>query len=328
MADYKAIHGKNILHVASDLDSAEGEGQIWFNTTSSDYKTIVKATAAWASGGAMNTARRNVGSAGATQSSAMVAAGTPPQTGITETYDGTSWTEVGDLNQVRVSPEGDGPITAALMIGGYTDPPTVFRDETELYNGTSWTELNDLNTGRDSGSAMGTSTAMEFVGGAAGGNQDISETFDGTSWTEGSDLNTGRHSAGPAGTATAGAIFGGLPASNPPISLHEQHDGSSWTEVADLNTGRYTGAGCGTQTAALYACGNTGSITGVSEIWDGTAWAATATASEARQGLGGAGTTSAAAIYGGINPPLSPAFRATTEEYTGPSVVAASVTST
>ena len=78
----------------------------------------------------------------------------------------------------------------------------------------------------------------------------------------------------------------------------------------------------------MYACGNTGSITGVSEIWNGTAWAATATASEARQGLGGAGTTSAAAIYGGINPPLSPAFRATTEEYTGTSVVAASVTST
>ena len=42
MPDYKAIHGKNILHVASDLDNAEAEGQIWFNTTSSDYKTIIK----------------------------------------------------------------------------------------------------------------------------------------------------------------------------------------------------------------------------------------------------------------------------------------------
>ena len=42
MADYKAIHGKNILSIASDLDNAEGEGQIWFNTTSSDYKTIIK----------------------------------------------------------------------------------------------------------------------------------------------------------------------------------------------------------------------------------------------------------------------------------------------
>ena len=56
MADYKAIHGKNILHVASDLDNAEGEGQIWFNTTSSDYKTITKVAGSWATGGTLGTA--------------------------------------------------------------------------------------------------------------------------------------------------------------------------------------------------------------------------------------------------------------------------------
>jgi hypothetical protein len=42
MPDYKAIHGKNIQHLASDLDTAEAEGEIWFNTASSDYKPIVK----------------------------------------------------------------------------------------------------------------------------------------------------------------------------------------------------------------------------------------------------------------------------------------------
>ena len=57
MAYYKAIHGKNILSLASDLDNAEGEGQIWFNTTSSDYKTIVKVAGTWATGGAMGTGR-------------------------------------------------------------------------------------------------------------------------------------------------------------------------------------------------------------------------------------------------------------------------------
>ena len=64
MADYKAIHGKNIQHLASDLDNAEGEGEIWFNTTSSDYKTIVKVAGAWASGGNLNTARDLGGSLG------------------------------------------------------------------------------------------------------------------------------------------------------------------------------------------------------------------------------------------------------------------------
>ena len=42
MADYKAIKGKTILSIASDLDNAEGAGQIWFNNTSGDYKTITK----------------------------------------------------------------------------------------------------------------------------------------------------------------------------------------------------------------------------------------------------------------------------------------------
>ena len=34
MADYKEIKGKTVLSIASDLDNAAGEGQIWFNTTS------------------------------------------------------------------------------------------------------------------------------------------------------------------------------------------------------------------------------------------------------------------------------------------------------
>ena len=72
MPDYKAIHGKNIQHLASDLDNAEGEGQIWFNTTTSDYKTIVKVAGAWATGGTMNTGRYWPGGAGGAQTSAVV----------------------------------------------------------------------------------------------------------------------------------------------------------------------------------------------------------------------------------------------------------------
>ena len=45
MADYKAIKGKPVLNLASDLDNAEGEGEIWFNTASGDFKTIIAAGA-------------------------------------------------------------------------------------------------------------------------------------------------------------------------------------------------------------------------------------------------------------------------------------------
>ena len=57
MTDYKAIKGKTILSVASDL-GAEGEGEIWFNTASSDFKTIV-AVGSWASGGDLNDSRKD-----------------------------------------------------------------------------------------------------------------------------------------------------------------------------------------------------------------------------------------------------------------------------
>ena len=72
MTDYKAIHGKNVLHVASDLDNAEGEGQIWFNTTTSDYKTITKVAGSWATGNSLNTARYTTGGFGI-QTAAIVA---------------------------------------------------------------------------------------------------------------------------------------------------------------------------------------------------------------------------------------------------------------
>ena len=57
MTDYKAIKGKHVLSIASDLDNAEGEGQIWFNTTSADFKTIVKVAGAWSTGANVGTAR-------------------------------------------------------------------------------------------------------------------------------------------------------------------------------------------------------------------------------------------------------------------------------
>ena len=78
MTDYKAIKGKTILSVASDL-GAEGEGEIWFNTASSDFKTIV-AVGSWASGGDLNDSRKDTAGCG-TQTAALCMGGISP--GIT-----------------------------------------------------------------------------------------------------------------------------------------------------------------------------------------------------------------------------------------------------
>ena len=88
MPDYKAIKGKTILNIASDLDNAEAEGEIWFNTTTSDYKTLIKAAGAWSSGGNMNTARSQLGGGGIQTAAIGFGGNTGSRTAVTETYDG------------------------------------------------------------------------------------------------------------------------------------------------------------------------------------------------------------------------------------------------
>jgi len=144
MTTYKAIHGKLIQALAADPDSAAYEGQIWFNTTSSDYKTITKAAGAWGTGGNLNTAKR-YGSTAGTQTAGLYFGGSPGSTIAEETeeYNGSAWTAGGDLNTARYDTTGFGTQTAGVCVGGTGDT-----DATEEYNGTSWTAVINLPTAR------------------------------------------------------------------------------------------------------------------------------------------------------------------------------------
>ena len=75
MTDYKIIKGKTVQSLAEDLDSSAGEGQIWFNTASGDYKTIAKVAGSWATGGNLNTARSAGAAAGSGRDSALIFGG-------------------------------------------------------------------------------------------------------------------------------------------------------------------------------------------------------------------------------------------------------------
>ena len=55
---------------------------------------------AWASGGSMNTGRDSLAGTGI-QTSALAVGGSPGDKGETEYYNGSSWTELGDLNTSR-----------------------------------------------------------------------------------------------------------------------------------------------------------------------------------------------------------------------------------
>jgi hypothetical protein len=122
MADYKNIKGFNIQYLDSDPPNPI-EGQMWFNSTSQTLKGVVAATiadATWASGGDLNTGRNGILGRAGTQTAALVAAGSEAPASATvntELYDGSSWTEVNNVNQARQDGGGAGATnTAALNI--------------------------------------------------------------------------------------------------------------------------------------------------------------------------------------------------------------------
>jgi len=247
MATYKEIKGTQIEVLASD-PSNPVEGQVWYNSTSNVLKGSVLTTAGtWATANAMNNARFNLAGTGST-TAGLAFGGEPPGGGgspraFTETWNGSAWTEVGDLNVGREAIHGAGTQPAAIAAGGAPTPA-----DTELWNGVSWTEVADMNSGRHSGTMAGaTNTAALYMGGTPGGVQ-LTESWNGTGWTEVNDLNTGRTSLSGSGTYTSAVASGGSPSSTDTAT--ETWNGTNWTTEGNLNTGRELAGAAGSDNSA------------------------------------------------------------------------------
>ena len=137
----------------------------------------------------------------------------PSRPSTVEKWDGSSWTEVGDVNTARSDFLGAaGTVTAGLIYGGSTPASTV---NTEEWNGSSWTETGNLNTATTGSHGWGTTTAALCVAGArnppGSGTQANCEQWNGSSWTEVADVSENKYLLGGtcAGTTSAGACFGG-----------------------------------------------------------------------------------------------------------------------
>src|SRR5210317_1938409 len=148
MAEYKGIFGTKIQNYTSDPDNPI-TGQVWYNESSQTMKFQYPTTvSAWSTGGSLTTNRYQVGSNGP-QTDALAYGGNlvPGESAANELYNGTSWTELADLNTARRLSEGAGvSSTSALNFGGYNG--TAPTGLTESWNGSSWTEVNDMGTGR------------------------------------------------------------------------------------------------------------------------------------------------------------------------------------
>jgi len=227
-----------------------------------------------------------------------------------ESYDGSSWTEVGDLNAARSYSGGAGTQTAALAIGNTTAPKAA----NESWNGSAWTEVNDLNTGRSYAMWSGIQTSALAGAGYTTTMVNNTETWDGTSWTEASEVNEARDGVACAGQSnTAGLIAGGYHTTSPPTNTAntEIWNGSSWTEVNNLNVKTRAGTGGGTTTAAFCAGGANDPPSGPpwqvttanTEYFDGTSWTELNDLSSAVQEQCGRGGTAAAFSAGGSPSP-------------------------
>jgi len=310
----------------------------------------------WTAGGALNTTRFAGGGFGASNTAAVIAGGSrspgSAQGGETETYNGTAFTEVADLNQIRGETYGGAGTSTAGIIYGGRSPPSTNRANAENWNGSSWTETGDLNTARAEIAGTGESyTAAIAVGGYTTTAVANVETWNGSSWTEVSDINTAKYNGGASGGSPSAIFFGGNIQPGTSQTQTEFWDGSSWTEVADLSTARW-GVGkspSGTSASGLCSGGNTGSATTATEEFTassdftkinlgqvyynsgsnafkvteqpvpGGTWASSGALNTGRGNAGSSGTQTANLFFGGDAPALTPETVTLTEQYNGTS---------
>jgi hypothetical protein len=297
MANYSDIKGFTVQTLSSDTVASQAQG------------------GSWASGGSLSTARTSAQSSGTGNDNAILAGGylataSPTSQSACESYNGTAWTEVNELNTARQFGQGLGTNTAAIIVGG---PPST--SAVESWNGSSWTEVNEVNTGRILGAALGTTTAGLYAGGGPppGGMSNV-ESWNGSSWTETSyDLNTGKYYMWGTGLNT-NAIVSGTPTTT------EEFNGSSWTETTESSTNHRSGAAGGVKTDALVWGGDSGpGYTGKTEVWNGSSWTELNDMTQPKAYTGGTenGPGSASALaYGGSTPTQVTA----TEEWSAPAL--------
>ena len=122
MTTYKGIKGLSIQTVAGDPGTIV-DGLIWYDSVAGKVQGSKTGAGSWSTGGDINQGRYSGGSATEAPGTAgLIFGGDSPSYNNTEKYNGTSWTEVGNLNTGRGNLAGAGTQTAGLASGGEVSP--------------------------------------------------------------------------------------------------------------------------------------------------------------------------------------------------------------
>ena len=300
----------------------EGDAVLVGGTT---FKGVVKVSSpatVWSSGGNMNTARLYQWGHGPSTgiTSSMISGGTSasaPRESKTEQYNGTSWTEVGDLG-TGGSTEGQmssGNQTSAMAAAGNQGPSGAGNNNSQIWNGSSWSESAELNESKSGRGGSGTGPAAFVFGGSP--TTANSELFDGTSWSEVNNLNTDRYSQSGCGSPASSLCINGYAPSAYTTDV-ESWNGTSWTEIANTSNKQGIGGAAGASNQNAVKFGGSGGPTGFSaftELWNGSSWTEIGDLSGSYTGNVGAGSSASAINTGGKTNPTT--FSAVTEEFEG-----------
>ena len=310
MTTYKDIRGTHIKTVTAD-PPAPVSGQMWYNSTTKIMKGFTENPAgAWSSGGNLNTARYTNGGAG-TRDASLVFGGiiATGNLAVTESYNGSTFSEVADLNDTRGAMGDGGTPSSAMCAGGESPGQTT---ASESWNGSAWSNMPTLNGARRYlAGGIESATAGVVFGGITPGSTPgtgATELYNGSAWVEKADLNNPRRSLCGVGTSTNALCFGGYDGE---VNLNtESWNGTSWTELNDLSGPKGWGGAFGIYTSAIASQSTT------VEDWNGTSWTSGTANSDSKSNRSGNGTTAAGMLAGGEPP--GTAGVVSTEEWAAP----------
>ena len=221
----------------------------------------------WSEGNNLNLFRRGGGfGTQGTQTAGLVSGGnggpSSPAAGLLSTaeeYNGTSWSDGGDMPTTKFSHGACGTQTAGLAFAGFTgtnvNTDTTAVNTTFEYDGSSWTAGGNYGISNNGMAGFGTQTAGVGVGGNSPASAAVYE-YDGSSWTAGTSVPSARRAHAAFGTLTAGAVCGGFNPSAGTLSETLVYDGTNWETSGSLSSGRNGLGGSGTQPAGLAAGGH------------------------------------------------------------------------
>jgi hypothetical protein len=265
----------------------------------------------WSSKAAMNTGRKGLSGFGTAAASIAATGNTPSTVTNCESWNGSAWSEVNDVNTGKFYRGNNGTATAGLLIGGA--PST---GDVEEWDGTNWTETANYPGNVTGLIQLGTQTAAFCIGGDVPPYTTATNTYNGSSFTSSTAINTARSSGIGSGLTTAAVIAGGSTPSA--TGATELWNGSAWTEVNDLNTARDLLAGSGSSSTNSLAFGGLSTAVTSTESWNGTVWTEVNDLGTGRRELGGStnGSNTSALAFGGCTSPG--AVQTATEEWAFP----------